>query len=466
MSLSRLCGVRLLAKSEANPIQRTIDCFETSRIRASAKGPVESCRASPYNQAGPTYTQEVPSDERSPVERRMPTSDSMTTFVCDTKRAFLSEGPSCQLQLAHIYRALGEQDRQLRQLQLAIRQTNKLTAQQELSTAYQDDGFGGLPRSSLVEFDAVEDDDVHAVDVFLNCVSRFFADDSASSIKKVQANFAGSPEYYFESSHSWHPKQYAIASQISQKLFLYAMMQFQGSPQRAKYFLLYAETPWRWHRVIVIATLGVCRGDIAVSQVSVPDNNECTRKLLAPAIERNLTTYVSRVKRFASVTTLSISLRGKGNSENVPGSPRIEDVGDQSELETSQEGQAMQDIQELGCAIFLESDIVVCSRIASSIFEVSVGGRRYTEQKVPFATVGREGESSYHDFLIDLKKLHSLRDYAGIAQFVGVVLDDTRQYLKSYLSESPSEFSLAALFAVLKKDFETIPCELRQAWAV
>ena len=348
-----------------------------------------------------------PSNDEERKTQILDSAGSVTAFEGDQRRSIKLESTSGQIQLAHIYRVLSEQNKQIRQL----------------ASAFQ------------------------------------------SSAMRLQENITGSPEAYLESSSSWCPHRYTSDSQISPQLFVYAIKQMKGTSWSTKFFLAYAETPSRWHRVIVMAT-SACDRDFNIgTDVTIPDNSECTLKLLPKFVEEQLISLISGVKHFTSVTPIPIVLQKDLRVASIPGPCRVEELKDDVELEHDTLKQAIPDLQDLGCKIVSESDVVVRSRIASSIFDVQVGRSRYAEQKVPFATAGKDGENGFADFITDLKTLHCLQGYNGIAGFGGVVLDEPRKCLKGYLSEVPAICSLTKLIATLNSRSEEIPWPLRQAWA-
>jgi hypothetical protein len=128
-----------------------------------------------------------------------------------------------------------------------------------------------------------------------------------------------------------------------------------------------------------------------------------------------------------------VSVSESESREIVIKSSRVDAVADDLEATMSSEGQILQEINDLACAQFLESEIVVESRFSCSCYNDWVQGRRCIKRKVQFATASEEGENGFFDFSSDLKSLSTLRGCTGIVQFIGVVMDETRQRLRSYL---------------------------------
>ena len=319
--------------------------------------------------------------------------------------------------------------------------------------------------SPYLECEVAENRDSWAADIFYDCISRFLPDDPISSSDRFHANFSGSPDYYFESASSYYPEQYTTEGLFSRPVFVYAMMQSQRDYRIQKYFLAYAETPRRWRRIIASVTFCKVQEQSALSQVLVPDDDELTCKTLPDALESLLSTVFRRLELFYSVTSLDMSLREDEKGQMVTSSPRIDAGEDALELQMSDEEHILQDIEDLGCEQFVESDVVTISRSTSSSFDVYVKSKAYTEVKVPFATAGGQGKNGFQDCFNDLKLLHSLRGCNHVAEFFGVVLDDTRRHLKNYLYESLEICSVEKLFGVISCEPETIPWPIRELWA-
>ena len=88
--------------------------------------------------------------------------------------------------------------------------------------------------------------------------------------------------------------------------------------------------------------------------------------------------------------------------------------------------------------------------------------RKCVERQAPFATAGKEGENGFRDFFDHLELLNSLRGCTHSAQFVGVVLDDSRRHLKGYLYESPLIASTNRFLDVADLHSIEIPWPIRE----
>lgn len=57
---------------------------------------------------------------------------------------------------------------------------------------------------------------------------------------------------------------------------------------------------------------------------------------------------------------------------------------------------------------------------------------------MPFSGGGLPGDNGLKRFWQDLKLAKSLYECDGVVQFMGIVLDDTRTHIKSFLQELPA----------------------------
>jgi hypothetical protein len=471
LTASRLCSVRLLAIGKVATSQSVKWSCEPAEVSLTIRRLVEESlgrksKVQPSHRASHDYSllERAPGTEETSTIPRREILASLTSFVRETQQSFMTEDPSLHRHLAQIYRELGEQRMRMRQLQLAIEQPSEPNNQPMMASNC------GMtvpeePPNTVLNRDNDEDGDSAAVDIFFDCVSRFSTNNSSSSINRLYANFSGSPDYRFESAPSFYPEQYTIEGLFSEPVFVISMKQSLEDHRTQNYFLLYAETPRRWRRIIVSATFRALRERSAISLVSATDNDEYSCKILPKALQSSLNSLFCRLELLSSVSRLSLSLREDESGQFTIESPRIEVVEDLLEKEMACEDQILQDIEDMGCTTFLEPDISVTSRISSTSYHVMVNNCKYVEQKAPFASAGREGENGFQDFFSDLKLLNSLRGCSGVVQCIGVVLDETRLHLRSYLHESPAIFSLKRVFTVANSNSETIPWSIREVWS-
>lgn len=146
-------------------------------------------------------------------------------------------------------------------------------------------------------------------------------------------------------------------------------------------------------------------------------------------------------------------------------SPRVEVIEDESEMSISDETEFLQYIDSVCIKQYGESDVTTYSRINETSYKVYVGSQACCEKKVLFASGRTQGSNAFLDYLDEIKHLISLRRCANVSEFRGIVLDDTRRHLRSYLLELPMLTSLEYVLALANSRSRTIPWLIRELWA-
>lgn len=308
--------------------------------------------------------------------------------------------------------------------------------------------------------------DSPVIEVFFDCVSRFSSHESGRSIDELEVNFFGSPEYRFESLPSFYPEQYVSGGSINQEVFAVAMLPSANSQQTFRYFLNYAETARRWQRVVVSATFHGDRQQTDTLRVAPSDDHVwAAPKTLPSSIHRLLRTLLPFIKFYSSITQISLDLEVRESDQIRAYSPRIEVIEEESEASKSDEREFLQYIDSVCCQRYVESDIVTYSRIDSTSYKVYVGSQACIENKVVFTSGRKQSDNAFRDYLDEIKHLISLRRCENVTKFRGIVLDDTRRHLRSYLQELPMVTSGEFLLGLASSRSETLPWLIRELWA-
>ncbi len=187
------------------------------------------------------------------------------------------------------------------------------------------------------------------------------------------------------------------------------------------------------------------------------DNYELVRKTLPAQLLEPVTMLLQKLELFSSVTRVSLSLGEDDTGQVIINSPSIEITEDLSEIGVCSEDQVLDDIDDLGCAKFLQSEVTVQSRVSSTRFMVQVASRICIERKAAFATAGALTENGFHEYFNDLKLLNSVRGCTSVVEFIGIVLDETRLHLRSFIYESPGPGSLLSILLCADSQAEIIP---------
>ena len=232
-----------------------------------------------------------------------------------------------------------------------------------------------------------------------------------------------------------------------------------------KYFLIHAETPRRWRRVTVLANISCVSEHSALSHLSAPDILEYSCKTLPGDLQSQLDELFRSRKLLETITSVSLHITEDNQGQLSIDTSNVLFAEDLQEIEMCSEEDRLQDIEDLGCAQYLESEVIVRSRISSSAYVVWVESQSCIERKLPFAGAGLQGQNGVEDFFDDLRLSYSLRGCVCVVRFIGVVLDDTRKHLKSYLYESPTLGTIQQILETAEAKAERILWSIRETWA-
>ena len=413
------------------------------------------CDCQPLTKAA--QRREAGSDAREQI------ADFATRLVHMTRQAVMYDNSSPSQQLIDIYKELGEQRLQIRQIESRFPRTKRTNYEQTRLVSQFRTAFYEEPLKFKSTSDSTETQDSCTVDVFYDCASRLSMDPSGCSVDALRTKFSGSPDYYFEMRPSFYPEQYMAKGLLTNPVFVFGVTQPEEDHLIRRFFILYAETPRQWHRMIISFTCFDAQTQSSILRSE--EANDCEfhyYSLPATLQDLLLNTILPRLELFYSVTSLSMCLRKDEHNRIAVESQKVEATEDHVEHKQSDEAQTLQDIDDLGCDKFSEREVVFMSRISSTCFQVLVKSRICVEQKLPFAGAG---ERKYRDYFKDLKLLHSLRDCSGVVEFIGVVLSHTSLNLKSYLYELPLIESLQTFVGYLSCKSVAIQWSIKAFWA-
>ena len=136
------------------------------------------------------------------------------------------------------------------------------------------------------------------------------------------------------------------------------MMQSREDHRIMKYFLMYAESPRRWQRVIVSTTSHELRERSGILPIAIPDSRgpSC---LLPNAIQRLLRTLLSCIKLDKPVMKFCVCLRDDAEGDIIVNSDEIEMAEDDLEVQMSDDKRFLEEIDAMNCVQFVESDVLV-----------------------------------------------------------------------------------------------------------
>ena len=395
------------------------------------------------------------------------TASLLASIVDKTQHAVITHDRSLYQHLAQIYRELGENRTQIQRLTNALAQPQGGKSTRLPSTLTGLNDIGDRISANDDQSNLSEDSHSDAAEIFLDCVSRFSQERSEGSIDQLHSMFSGSPDYIFEATSTFFPEQYTIEGLFNEPTAVLAMaeLHYTKDSRLQKYFLIHAETPRRWQRVTVLAKINCNSKHSEFSHLSAPDFLEHSCKTLPAEFQSQLENLFHSRNLLETITRVSIHITEDDRGQCSFDDSAVLFCEDVEEIEMYNEMDRLQDIEDLGCAQYLESEIIVRARISSSAYTVLVESQSCIERKLPFAGAGLLGQNGIDEYFDDLRLLYSLRGCACVVHFIGVVLDDNRQHLKGYLYESPTLGTVQQILETAEAKAERIPWAVRESWA-
>ena len=424
----RLCNMRLLAESTA----------AMSRLAVSSTRPILSAHSD-------VLISNSSEEARSEDDRALASFQSTVTShpVIDAASASTSHTPDKQISSLPKERTI---------VATGSENDNSLISASENSTLV--DGSG-----SSIYFDCgptVSANGRFSVDDWFN------VDGSMALMNEIHAELSGSPDYKFERMPSFYPEQYTTEGLFSDPIFVVAMLPSRQDHRTHNYYIMYAETPRRWQRVIVSATFfGISKSERGLRGVA-SDDEDAVCKTLPLTFRKSISSVLADLQLFSSITRINLSFP---DTLNLTRPLNIEAVEDLSEVGMCNQEEILQYIEDRGCTQYLESEVSVESRIASTLYKVKVKSQICTERKVPFATARSGVKNGSREYINDLKLLKAVQGCSGVSKFIGVVLDDTRTHLRSYLYEHPALGTVCSMIYYANSKSEIIPWFIRLAWS-
>ena len=262
-----------------------------------------------------------------------------------------------------------------------------------------------------------------------------------------------------ETSTACYPEQYFTEYE---RFAVFSMIELNrtAAARIYKYFLLFARDARHWRRVTVTATTTAKSRLFAVSSSFKEVCYQVVPGLVRPQLEAMLGTTLL----YDSVTKICIELQ-LSDTGDVTFDPElsriIEDVEEAATEETSKH---IEEIKQRGLHQYVESEVVILSRIRTHLYLVLVEKQRYVEKMLPFVGTTTSGRKPVDQFIADMKLLQMTQGCPGVAEFVGVVVDDDRTQLCGYLIRLPEQGLLPEHFHAARLNDIIIPWERRARW--
>ncbi|KAL9108556.1 MAG: hypothetical protein Q9227_006642 [Pyrenula ochraceoflavens] len=392
---------------------------------------------------------------------------TVAALVRETQRAMILKDTSLSQHIAQIFQELSTNRRQIQHLTETLianerdwrgrwrrlSKRNRRISDRESSESSSDPSLTQRPESEAT--------------IFFDCVSRFSESTSDVSLQQLQTKFSGSPDYFLETSPTFLPERYNLDSIFDGAANLVAMHNVQSTNMQhiCKLFFLYSRTPRAWQKVTVTATIISSYEHSAFSRAFLRSSFPSIYFPMQRKLETKLQSVLQTKPLLETVTSLSMTIMEDALGDiNVDASSTVvaEDF-DESRILDDQ--RMLQDIDDMGCPQFLESEVIVLKRRHVYEYLVYSESQKCVETKIPFGMAGNPRHNKLYDFIDRLKHRFILRDCENVTRFIGVVLDDSRKQLRSYLIEATPVPAVCWMFIGAEREGNRIPWPIRELWA-
>ena len=274
----------------------------------------------------------------------------------------------------------------------------------------------------------------------------------------------GTPAWQFECSRSFRPVAYSIESRLRESFIIAGsqVTETNASQVIQTYYLFFAQTKSILRRVIATTAVSVADAktaffDLETRQIhSAIDRDQGE---LSADLSRHLEGMLRSQRQPSWHGTVRAVWESGFWALTKPIALDISPTGNRAE------SQLYQDVQDMGCANFTQSELRVIGRHSPVCYFVEARSRIFVEQKLPFADPGPDSENVARKFCDDIKRLCSLQHHPTISRFGGVVLDDSKHpRVVSYLYEAQAIPKLRIPFDQARFEGYRIPWDIREMW--
>ena len=231
-----------------------------------------------------------------------------------------------------------------------------------------------------------------------------------------------------------------IREELEKKWILNLSMHFRDHSPREKFFLTYAETPYRWRRVTISCDY----------RDAPPDSLERDLQSLQFQRDKSARIYESirmslqDIQFYDTVTNLKLETRDdrlhvhvtEDTNEIIP-YPTVATVG------------------HLDCRHYKESELNFDAHMSGFVYKVNVDGHIWIKKEIP-------GPDSVDEFLYEINALTDLVGSKSVIQFQGLVVSEDGQLVKGLLIAFAEQ---GALVDILYDNKGQLSWARRERWA-
>ncbi|KAL9610742.1 MAG: hypothetical protein Q9167_004561 [Letrouitia subvulpina] len=272
------------------------------------------------------------------------------------------------------------------------------------------------------------------------------------------------PITLLESSQNFYPESYTTDSLVplSCLVFNKAWEQLEGVDFKINvYRLIYLSSFRHWYWLTISIQIHRSSRYWAVTKSTPqdkcrePKGLEWRHTVVLPySLLKKMQTFLCQVERLNDNSSLCLSLSDRDTIEWRPQISSVDALSTSPQLSSASLG-VLNYLHDLGCERYDESQVVQIEIIdPPCYFCSSLNGTLVFEIKFVDTTPASE-------LIYAIRALHCMNGTPGFSRLVGVVTDDNRRYLKSYLVELPRQCR-----NILTIADPSLSWERRERWAV
>lgn len=262
-----------------------------------------------------------------------------------------------------------------------------------------------------------------------------------------------------------YPEQYTLTSFFNNSIYITSIRTCRRGLRHTLH-LNFAASPRNWYSVLVEvkvesqarfhqALLPASCSTITSSHLKLPEAYADTlRKLLS----------ILHLCKSRSQVYLSVSEDRSGKVFAAPNSISFSETC--NDLLLAEEASIVHLVKSASCPVFVSSEVTTKAYVFRILFRAHVREQDLMEYKVPVSLTGSApGELGLLDFYDEIRHLSELKDCHRVARILGVVLDDQRTSIRSYLYESLYVCSLISFLSWGYDEGFLVDWCIRENWA-
>jgi hypothetical protein len=269
------------------------------------------------------------------------------------------------------------------------------------------------------------------------------------------------PAGLFELSHGFFPELYIIGEGPSSiRLLTYCAYEEHATAlsRTNSYLIFFSKCQRQWQRLTLSITISRKSRYWNYTKLSAsrPGRARSTHQL-PPSLQAHAENFISEIEDSGDGFCLSLSVSEGDEVRSSTLSSNNHTFSGYSETSFAAR-EALELFRHMGCRQYFENEIVQLAIVRCwGSFATCVEGQLRYEHKISFLP---NDQSIY-----TIQLLHCLNGIQGIAKFIGIVVDSSAQYLKSFLVEMPGKGWMRDIISKSRKEGKIIPWPRRERWA-